>query len=209
MPNNICRYFNDFLRSIPRIFLHFIMKYLLFLFILFTNFATAQINPADITIARDSFGVPHIFAPTDAGVAYGLAWAHAEDDFGTLQLVVLSGKAKLGTALGKKGAEADYVVNLLRCRQLVEEQWNTLSPDFVAIIKGYVQGLNDYAIAHKGEIKYKAAFPFNEKEYLTATVFSLSIFCGVDKTLPKILGGTIGTIPGFASEGSNAFAFHP
>ena len=56
----------------------------------------AQINPARITIARDSFGVPHIFAPTDAEVAYGLAWAHAEDDFGTLQLVVLSGKAKLG-----------------------------------------------------------------------------------------------------------------
>ena len=25
-----------------------------------------------ITIARDSFGVPHIFAPTDPEVAYGL-----------------------------------------------------------------------------------------------------------------------------------------
>jgi acyl-homoserine-lactone acylase len=42
----------------------------------------AQINPANITIARDSFGVPHIFAPTDPEVAYGLAWP-AEDDFNT------------------------------------------------------------------------------------------------------------------------------
>jgi acyl-homoserine-lactone acylase len=56
--------------------------------------------------------VPHIFAPTDAEVAYGLAWAHAEDDFETLQLVILSGKAKLGTAIGRKGAEADYVIDL-------------------------------------------------------------------------------------------------
>ncbi|MEO6730098.1 MAG: penicillin acylase family protein [Ferruginibacter sp.] len=184
------------------------MKKMLAGFIFFTAVASAQINPAKVTIARDSFGVPHIFAATDPEVAYGLAWAHAEDDFNTLQLVILSGKAKLGTALGRKGAEADYVVNLLRCRQLVDEQWHTLNPDFIALIKGYVQGLNDFAKAHRQKIKNKNAFPFNEKEYLTATVFSLSIFSGVDKVLPKILGGTIGVIPGFSSQGSNAFAFH-
>ena len=118
------------------------------IFIFYQSFIQAQINPANITIARDSFGVPHIFAPTDPETAYGLAWAHAEDDFDTLQLVVLSGQAKLGTVLGKKGAEADYVVNLLRCRQLVDEQWNTLSPDFIKLVKGYVAGLNAYAKAH-------------------------------------------------------------
>jgi acyl-homoserine-lactone acylase len=184
------------------------MKKFLF-FLLFAGLnASAQINPANITIARDSFGVPHIFAPTDPEVAYGIAWAHAEDDFETLQLVVLSGKAKLGTGLGKKGAEADYVINLLRIRKTVEEQWNTLSPDFLALIKGYVQGLNAYAKAHPAEIKYKKAFPFDEKEYMTAVVFSISLFCGVDQVLPQILGGKIATIPGFNPQGSNAFAMN-
>lgn len=182
-------------------------KFLFFLLIAGLN-ASAQINPANITIARDSFGVPHIFAPTDPEVAYGIAWAHAEDDFETLQLVVLSGKAKLGTGLGKKGAEADYVINLLRIRKAVEEQWNTLSPDFLALIKGYVQGLNAYAKAHPAEIKYKKAFPFDEKEYMTAVVFSISLFCGVDQVLPQILGGKIATIPGFNPQGSNAFAMN-
>ena len=184
------------------------MKNLLFLILLAGFQALAQINPANITIARDSFGVPHIFAPTDPEVAYGLAWAHAEDDFGTLQLVVLSGKAKLGTGLGKKGAEADYVINLLRIRKTVEEQWNTLSPDFVELIKGYVQGLNAYAKAHPREVKYKQAFPFDEKEYMTAAVFSISLFCGVDNVLPQILGGKVTTIPGFNTQGSNSFAFN-
>ena len=185
------------------------MKKFLLVLLFLNSAAIAQINPANITIARDSFGVPHIFAPTDAEVAYGLAWAHAEDDFITLQLTILSGKGKMASALGKKGAQADYVVNLLRCRQLVEDQWNTLSPDFIKLVDGYVQGLNDYAKSHPEAIKYKKAFPFNNKEYLTAGIFSLSIFCGVDRTLPKILGGKVGTIPGFSSEGSNAFAFHP
>ena len=50
-----------------------------------------------INIARDAYGVPHIFAPTDPEVAYGLAWAHAEDDFTTIQTLLLSGKGKLSS----------------------------------------------------------------------------------------------------------------
>ena len=184
------------------------MKSLCLFFLLFSLSSAAQINPANITIARDSFGVPHIFAPTDPEVAYGIAWAHAEDDFGTLQLVVLSGKAKLGTGIGKKSAEADYVINLLRIRKTVEEQWNTLSPDFLALIKGYVEGLNAYAKSHPGEVKYKQAFPFDEKDYMTAVVFSTSLFCGVDNALPQIFGGKIATIPGFNPQGSNSFAMN-
>ncbi len=171
--------------------------------------ATAQINPQNITIARDSFGVPHIFAKTDSEVAYGLAWAHAEDDLGNIETMILYGKAKLGVAIGRKGAEVDYVVNLLRCRQVVEDQWSTLSPDFLALIKGYTEGLNAYARAYPNRVRYKASFPFDEKEYLTAVVFSISIFCGLDRLLPQLFGNNVATIPGFSSEGSNAFAFHP
>ena len=184
------------------------MKRILIFFLLLSSYGFGQIDPGRIVIARDSFGVPHIFAPTDAEVAYGLAWAHAEDDFETLQLVMLSGKAKLGTALGRKGAEADYVIGLLRIRKTVEEQWNTLSPDFLRLIHGYVQGLNAYAKAHPAEVKYKKAFPFSEKDYMTAVVFSISLFCGVDNVLPQVLGGKVATIPGFDPRGSNAFAMN-
>lgn len=185
------------------------MKCLILLFLIINFFsATSQINPRNITIARDRFGVPHIFAKTDPEVAYGLAWAHAEDDLSTIETTILYGKGKLGSAIGKKGAQADYIVNLLRCRELVENQWNTLSPDFIALINGYVEGLNTYAKVHPNEVKYKASFPFDNKEYLTAVVFSISIFCGLDKLLPQLFGNKVVTIPGFSSQGSNAFAFH-
>ena len=82
---------------------------------LFVQFAFSQsssnptIRTEQINIARDSFGVPHIFAPTDPEVAYGLAWAHAEDDFATMQTLILTGKGKLATYMGKKGAPIDFV----------------------------------------------------------------------------------------------------
>jgi acyl-homoserine-lactone acylase len=185
------------------------MKFTTIFLLLCCIHGSGQFNPANITIARDSFGVPHIFAKTDPEAAYGLAWAHAEDDFESIQLMMLSGKARLGSSLGRKGAEADYVVKLFRCREIVEEQWPTLSPDFVELVKGYVAGLNAYGKAYPKQIRYKAVLPVNEKDYLTAVVFSLSIFCGLDDVLPRVLGGRVATIPGFMPQGSNAIAIHP
>ena len=40
---------------------------------LFSYNTISQINPNNIDIVRDDFGVPHIFGKTDAEVAYGLA----------------------------------------------------------------------------------------------------------------------------------------
>jgi acyl-homoserine-lactone acylase len=185
------------------------MKFTTILLLLCCIHCSGQINPTNITIARDSFGVPHIFAKTDPEAAYGLAWAHAEDDFESIQLMMLTGKARLGSSLGRKGAEADYVIKLFRCREIVEEQWPTLSLDLVELVKGYVAGLNAYGKAYPSQVKYKAVFPYNEKDYLTAVVFSLSLFSGLDDVLPRVLGGRVATIPGFMPQGSNAIAIHP
>lgn len=166
------------------------------------------IRQDQITIARDSFGVPHIFAPTDPEVAYGLAWAHAEDDFKTIQTLILTGKGKLATYMGKKGAPVDFVVGLLNTKALVDAQIGSMDPKFIALINGYLAGLKAYAKAHPKEVLNKHVFPITIEEYLSASVFSVAVFCGVDKTLPKILNGSIAQLAGFTGEGSNAFAIH-
>jgi acyl-homoserine-lactone acylase len=184
------------------------------LLIIWTNSITAQntsspiIRTDKITIARDQFGVPHIYAPTDPEVAYGLAWAHAEDDFTTIQTLMLTGKGKLATYLGKKGATVDYVAGLLNTKATVIAQMNSLDPKFIQLVKGYLLGLEAYAKAHPDQVLNKHVFPVSIEEYLSATVFSVAVFCGVDKALPKILNGTIPALPGFTGEGSNSFAIH-
>ena len=46
----------------------------------------AAATPArNVTIYRDSYGVPHIYAATDAGAAFGLMYAQAEDNFWQLE----------------------------------------------------------------------------------------------------------------------------
>src|SRR5262247_638968 len=38
-----------------------------------------------VTIYRDTYGVPHIYAPTDAACVFGLMYAQAEDNFWRLE----------------------------------------------------------------------------------------------------------------------------
>ena len=188
--------------------------FFLSLFVGILQLASAQntnnpiIRTDKITIARDTYGVPHIFAPTDPEVAYGLAWAHAEDDFTTIQTLMLTGKGKLATYLGKKGAPIDYVVGLLNTKATVMAQIDQLDPAFLQLVRGYLLGLEAYAKAHPKDILNKNVFPISIEEYLSATVFSVAVFCGVDKALPKILNGTIPALPGFTGEGSNSIAVH-
>jgi acyl-homoserine-lactone acylase len=183
---------------------------LLTFFILLVLGSYAQnINPKNIEIVRDSFGVPHIFAKTDAEVAYGLAWAHAEDDFKSLQDVVLPAKGLMGKVQGKAGAAGDYAFALFRCMEITEEKWNTLTPAFLKLIGGYVQGINDYARAHPNEVLHKKIFPITAKEYIASSVLALTAFNGADKALMAIFNNTIETDPELNKKGSNAMAVHP
>jgi penicillin amidase/acyl-homoserine-lactone acylase len=49
-----------------------------------------------VRIVRDTWGVPHIFGERDQDAAFGLAYAHAEDDFPTIQGILAASRGRLG-----------------------------------------------------------------------------------------------------------------
>lgn len=172
-------------------------------------FSQAQFNVNKIDIVRDSFGVPHIFAPTDAEVAYGLAWAHAEDDFATIQQSYMAGKAMLGAYKGKEGATIDYIVHLMRIKELVEEKYaSDISPAYKRLLEGYAAGFNAYAKAHPKEVLFKKLFPITPKDMLQYSVLQLCVLSGADGALRSIFGGTVPVLDDMKPVGSNAFAFN-
>ncbi|MCS7074966.1 MAG: penicillin acylase family protein, partial [Bacteroidia bacterium] len=170
----------------------------------------AQIQPESITIARDSFGVPHIFAKTDAEVAYGLAWAHSEDDFRNIQYNILAGKSMLGQVLGKNGALFDFGIQFLNIDSLVASKYETdLSPEFRKVLAGYVQGLNDYATSHPEEVLLKKALPFTTHDVVRGSVLQTSLMAGVGMTLKAIRERKIQQFSAVNDVGSNALAVAP
>jgi acyl-homoserine-lactone acylase len=167
-----------------------------------SNFET--INPDKILIVRDTFGIPHIFADTDAEVAYGLAWANAEDNFKTIQETHRMGKAMAGETEGKEGAAKDFLNKALRLEELVDEQYNTLSPQFIKYLDGYCQGINAYARKYPHEVENKKLFPVTPKDILKSYAFIACYLSFVHKPIVKIMNGEIDKEE--TPFGSNAYA---
>jgi penicillin amidase/acyl-homoserine-lactone acylase len=61
-------------------------------------------------IRRDTWGVPHIRGVTSADAAFGLAYAHCEDDFSTIHDVLLATRGQLAAEKGRDAAVGDYLV---------------------------------------------------------------------------------------------------
>jgi acyl-homoserine-lactone acylase len=188
------------------------MKKILLVIVLFGSVvAYAQRDyRQNVEIVRDSFGVPHIFGKTDADVGYGLGWATCEDDFKTLQWMLLAGKKMAGRNIGKDGAVIDFAVNLLRVRELVDDRYEKdLSPHVREIIEAMTMAVNKYASLHPEEVLVRKAFPVSPKDVVSGYVLAESLLSGVDGPLKNIVNGKQPVIPFVENgKGSNGIAFN-
>ena len=178
------------------------------LFISNTTFSQ-KIDVNNIEILRDSFGVPHIYAKTDAELAYGLAWAHSEDDFKTIQEAYLAGNGLLSKHIGLRGAPADFLTQLIRSDYVVDSLSNTIDKDFMKIVEGYAQGINKFAELHPDQVLVKQLFPITPKKMVKYSFLQLFISSEGDKAVRSIVENNLKNIS-FLDEnklGSNLFAF--
>jgi acyl-homoserine-lactone acylase len=167
------------------------------------------IDPEAIRVYRDQWGVPHIHGPSDASVAYGLAWSNAEDAFAVMQETVLTGKGMMGRLKGKDGVIRDYLLQAFDIPTRVQQAWYTqLSSPTRDWLDGYAQGLNAYAAAHPEEVLVKGSFPVTAQELLQGQVFVLSYMVYAMQEVEKIFDGAYHLAPDGAS-GSNAYALAP
>jgi acyl-homoserine-lactone acylase len=184
-----------------------------------TEYAAPTSREYDVEIARDPFGVPHINGKADADTAYGLAYAHAEDDFSTIEDVVAMTRGRYGALAGSDGAQVDYVLHLLGARETAEKRYRELSPEVRAVAEGYAAGLNHYAAKHPQEVRLSKLFPVNGQDIVTGFVLRAPFFYQLDNHIGALVEGKpqpkesaarmtpIGKDPDM--NGSNAFAVAP
>ena len=140
-------------------------------------------------IIRDEFGVPHIYGDTDADVAYGVAQAHAADDFATLQDVVAMSRGRYGAIAGEEGAAVDYVYHLLGSRDTARRRYPLLPPETRALFEAYATGLNDFAAEHPGEVKLARMFPVNGLDVATGFALRQPFFFGLNGVIEPLVKG--------------------
>ncbi len=140
----------------------------------------------EVRILRDTYGVPHVFGKTDADAAFGLAYAHAEDDFQTIQNVLLASRGRLAAVYGKEMAANDYMVGLLRIQEVAEQQYrDALSPETRALCQAYADGINFYAAEHPG-LAVDNLYPLHGQDIVAGFLHKMPLFLGLDRVLREL-----------------------
>ena len=120
--------------------------------------ATTPTTPPEmrtVSIQRTAFGVPHISAPDLETLAYGVAYAHAEDNvcMTAQQLVTVRGERSRyfgGAPTGLLGRRmfpnewVDFFIAAHMDDAALATSWGRASADTQAMVRGYVAGYNRY-----------------------------------------------------------------
>ena len=97
---------------------------------------------AQISVARDRWGIPHIEAASDHDAWFGLGFCHAQDRGFQLELLARAGRGTLSEMLGTATLPIDRLSRTLGFRRLADRQLKVLDPDVRATLESYVDGMN-------------------------------------------------------------------
>lgn len=136
----------------------------------------------DVHILRDRFGVPHVYGRTDADVAYGLAFAHCEDDFDTIQRVLLASRGRLASVEGKDAAPADFLFHWLGVPEAMERYEAEVSAEARAVADAYADGVNHFAALHPEQV-LPGVVPALGRDVVAGFTFRTPFFYGLERAV--------------------------
>jgi acyl-homoserine-lactone acylase len=110
--------------------------------------AAWQKRAEGVTIVRDDWGVPHIYAKTDADVVFGLMYAQAEDDFNRVETNFINSQGRLAEAEGEAEIYRDLRMKLFIDPKDLKADYAKAEPWLKALMDGWADGLNFYLHTH-------------------------------------------------------------
>ena len=219
-------------------------SYILIIFILFfysctiqedftpaqTNIEVKQMNNisketlfdnGNLIIVRDNWGTPHIFGKKDSDAAFGLAYAHSEDDFKTIHDLLLHVRGKYASVYGSGknniNASLDYLIGLLKIENTVTSQYEIeLSEETQQLCQGYANGINYYIESNNNIEQFiypvkaediAAGFIYKMPFFFDLPLFISALYSKKPEEIPESF--TINDKIEIFTKGSNVFAVSP
>ena len=102
----------------------------------------------DITIKRDRWGVPHIFAATLADGAYGLGYAQAEDRFEQIFSNYRQAAGRSAEIRGASAVEKDFQQHLAGHETVCRRRYPELPSEVRAMCEAFQAGVRAYLAEH-------------------------------------------------------------
>jgi len=101
-----------------------------------------------ITIIRDDFGVPHVYAGTDADAVFGMLYAQAEDDFPRIERNYTWAIGRLAEVEGEAALMSDLRARLYMSMEDAKAAYASAPDSLKALCMAFADGLNWYLLTN-------------------------------------------------------------
>jgi acyl-homoserine lactone acylase PvdQ len=102
----------------------------------------------NVTIIRDDFGVPHVYAKTDADAVFGMLYAQSEDDFNRVEQNYIWATGRLAEVEGEDALYSDLRARLYMTEDEARNAYDE-APDWLkALCDAFADGTNFYLLTH-------------------------------------------------------------
>ncbi len=101
----------------------------------------ASVNTT-VEIARDRWGIPHIFANDDHDLFFGFGYAIAQDRLFQLDYLRRKGLGRLSEILGRDGLHFDRVARTVGLNRIARAEWEQLDEPVQQVLQSFSAGIN-------------------------------------------------------------------
>lgn len=107
--------------------------------------ARLEVDGDQVTIARDRYGVPHVFASTVRGLFTGNGYATAQDRLGQMDLYRRSARGEMAGLVGKQAVAADRETRIDGYTEAERQaQFDRMGSELQIMFTCYADGVNRY-----------------------------------------------------------------
>src|SRR3954470_11161238 len=98
----------------------------------------------NITIIRDTWGIPHVYGKTDADAVFGVVYAQAEDDFNRVETNYINAMGRLAEAEGEREIWRDLRMKLVIDPHSMQAKYAARPAWLKTLSTAWADGLNYY-----------------------------------------------------------------
>lgn len=97
-----------------------------------------------VTVMRDIYGVPHIFAENEHDVFFTLGYCQAQDRLWQMDIMRRAAYGRLSEVFGKDTIEDDRFLRTIFAPKSASEYWEDVPPEMKPVVSAYTEGVNFY-----------------------------------------------------------------
>ncbi|HYN74854.1 MAG TPA: penicillin acylase family protein, partial [Candidatus Limnocylindria bacterium] len=97
-----------------------------------------------VTVQRDAWGIPSVYASTSHDLFFGQGYVHAQDRFWEMDFRRHVTAGRLSEMFGDTTLDTDEFVRTMGWRRIAEQEVALLSPDTRGLLQAYADGVNAY-----------------------------------------------------------------